>query len=327
MAQQRPDITIVAIVDKGFTESKGANVTFDDFKNGKTKPYELVMIAPLCRVKEIYEDLTFVPSEKLSVSMIGDCSFHESFGTTSVEQFHSEAAKVRELLTDRSKPRWDLLVSSIRAKNMLPLYENYFSRFADCSFNVSHYLEYITLNEGDIIIEGGVFDAFTTRAFALGVGATGAVYGFDPLGAKYAAERLKDIPKTAAPIELVPSALWSTKTTLEFSDNGSGTRVGEDNRGGISVDATSIDIFVKERKLPRVDFIKFDVEGAEHHALEGARETIMRHRPKIALSVYHGLRQYFTLPLLAADICKNYQFDLNFYSPDGLETVLYCNSL
>lgn len=39
--------------------------------------------------------------------------------------------------------------------------------------------------------------------------------------------------------------------------------------------------------LPRVDFIKIDVEGAEPEVLEGAVETIRRHAPKLALAVYH----------------------------------------
>jgi hypothetical protein len=37
---------------------------------------------------------------------------------------------------------------------------------------------------------------------------------------------------------------------------------------------TTIDKLVAELKLPKVDFIKMDIEGAEVKALNGARETI-----------------------------------------------------
>ncbi len=39
---------------------------------------------------------------------------------------------------------------------------------------------------------------------------------------------------------------------------------------------TTIDAYVRERKLPRLDVIMLDIEGAEHAALEGAREMLSR---------------------------------------------------
>ena len=42
-----------------------------------------------------------------------------------------------------------------------------------------------------------------------------------------------------------------------------------------------------ELKLERVDFIKMDIEGAERNALAGARQTLARWHPRLALSAYH----------------------------------------
>lgn len=50
---------------------------------------------------------------------------------------------------------------------------------------------------------------------------------------------------------------------------------------------TTIDKLAAELKLERVDFIKMDIEGAEVRALRGARETIARYHPRMALSTYH----------------------------------------
>jgi FkbM family methyltransferase len=50
---------------------------------------------------------------------------------------------------------------------------------------------------------------------------------------------------------------------------------------------TTIDKLVAELKLDRVDFIKMDIEGAERRALAGARETLARWHPRLALSAYH----------------------------------------
>lgn len=59
-----------------------------------------------------------------------------------------------------------------------------------------------------------------------------------------------------------------------------------------------------------IDFIKLDVEGAESKALLGARETILRDRPSLSVSVYHRSEDLFALPLLLRDLCKSYRFCL-----------------
>ena len=47
-----------------------------------------------------------------------------------------------------------------------------------------------------------------------------------------------------------------------------------------------------------VDFIKYDVEGSEREALEGSRQTILRSYPKLLVSIYHRVDDFFALPLL-----------------------------
>jgi hypothetical protein len=44
------------------------------------------------------------------------------------------------------------------------------------------------------------------------------------------------------------------------------------------------------------DFIKYDVEGAEFEALEGAEETILRSHPTLLVSLYHRSRDIFAIP-------------------------------
>jgi FkbM family methyltransferase len=55
----------------------------------------------------------------------------------------------------------------------------------------------------------------------------------------------------------------------------------------ISIEVAPLDLIVKDLKLPRVDFIKMDIEGAELKALRGAKEIIARHKPHLAIAVEH----------------------------------------
>jgi len=50
---------------------------------------------------------------------------------------------------------------------------------------------------------------------------------------------------------------------------------------------TTIDKLVAELKLPRVDYIKLDIEGAEPKALQGGRETLAKYKPRISIASYH----------------------------------------
>lgn len=55
----------------------------------------------------------------------------------------------------------------------------------------------------------------------------------------------------------------------------------------VEVECVAIDDFVERKGLERVDFIKADIEGAERRMLRGARKTLARFSPRLALCEYH----------------------------------------
>lgn len=59
------------------------------------------------------------------------------------------------------------------------------------------------------------------------------------------------------------------------------------SKESIMVPTITIDAFVKENRLEKVDFIKADIEGAERMMLEGAKETLAKFAPKLSLCTYH----------------------------------------
>jgi hypothetical protein len=75
------------------------------------------------------------------------------------------------------------------------------------------------------------------------------------------------------------------------------------------VPLTTIDHLVEELKLDRVDFIKMDIEGSEYRALEGARNTIARFHPRLAIAAYHLPTDNQSIPQLVQSIWPGYRME------------------
>ena len=58
--------------------------------------------------------------------------------------------------------------------------------------------------------------------------------------------------------------------------------------------------------LPRVDFIKMDIEGAEREALRGASRTLARDFPRLMLDSYHRLDDMQVLPAIIRQANPHY---------------------
>ena len=92
---------------------------------------------------------------------------------------------------------------------------------------------------------------------------------------------------------------------------------------GLRLPLTTIDKLVEELQLQRVDYIKMDIEGAERNALMGARKTLGRFHPRLALSSYHLPDDPDRLPALVREGWSGYReecgpcaFDKGIFRPD-----------
>lgn len=71
-------------------------------------------------------------------------------------------------------------------------------------------------------------------------------------------------------------------------------------------------------------FIKADIEGMELDMLRGAEETIRRHNPKMALSIYHNPAHLFEIAEYVSSLTPGYHMAVRQHSPVFAESVLYC---
>ena len=65
-------------------------------------------------------------------------------------------------------------------------------------------------------------------------------------------------------------------------------------RAKYRVPLESVDGFVQRERLDRADYIKADLEGADYEMLLGAKHTLARFHPRVAVCTYHS-RNHFRL--------------------------------
>ncbi|WP_456439447.1 FkbM family methyltransferase [Psychroserpens sp.] len=90
--------------------------------------------------------------------------------------------------------------------------------------------------------------------------------------------------------------------------------------GDLVIDVDSIDNILDGK---RATFIKMDIEGAEYDALNGAKETIKKYKPKLAVSMYHKQDDLFKLPDYIKSLRPDYKFYLRHHMHITQELVLY----
>ena len=76
-------------------------------------------------------------------------------------------------------------------------------------------------------------------------------------------------------------------------------------------------------KEEEITLIKMDIEGAEYEALTGARETILRWQPALAISLYHNAEDYWRIILFLKELVPEYRMAVRHHKIRHADTVLY----
>ena len=135
----------------------------------------------------------------------------------------------------------------------------------------------------------------------------------------------KNCDETRRALAIFPNAqvyekgLWKENTMLRFN-SGAQENSAISDTGEMQIETVAIDELEQSNE---VSFIKMDIEGSEAMALEGARNTIIKNRPKLAICVYHKPEDIISLPAMILDMIPDYKLYLRHYSYTDTETVLY----
>jgi len=186
----------------------------------------------------------------------------------------------------------------------------------------------------EIFIDGGAFDGGTVRDFVrFANSGYKCVYAFEPHPESFLTLK-NNIEKWGYEhIAPIPKAVWNSGGVMDFlvyegqiAAQGSRLTISP-NENSQKTPVGTIDSVVGN---DYVTFIKLDVEGAELNALLGAKETINRCKPKLAVSLYHKTDDIIDIPVFLTENWPDYRFFIRHhrdqYHPYPYlfnETVLY----
>jgi FkbM family methyltransferase len=164
----------------------------------------------------------------------------------------------------------------------------------------------VTVKEGNVVIDAGAwfgdFSAYTASKGAI-------TYAFEPVE-----ENFNMLCKTKGfyndTIYPVQKGLSDNEGEMQITINptnsGSNSFVFTNLGGSEKIVITTLDKFVEENNIEKIDFIKADIEGAEKYLLKGATNVLKTFAPKLALCTYHFPDDPEVLEKLIKEINPNY---------------------
>jgi FkbM family methyltransferase len=167
------------------------------------------------------------------------------------------------------------------------------------------------IRPGDIVLDAGASVGVFTRK-ALGAGAA-KVIAIEPAPENIECLRRNFSAEIAnGRVVIYPKGIWDKDDVLKLAidphDSAQDTFVRAlDGPEYIEAPLTTVDRLVRELGLPRVDFIKMDIEGAERKAIVGARNAIAQFRPRMALCIYHLAGDETAIPKLVREAYSGYR--------------------
>lgn len=182
------------------------------------------------------------------------------------------------------------------------------------------YFDLFQPDKKEVFIDAGAYNGDTIFDFLEWInGNDYTVYSLEPLKhlCKFISKRLDK--NGISGVKLLNYAAWHKKEELDFLDEGDGSAIVK-REGTIIVNGDAIDNLIFE---DTVTFIKLDIEGAELNALKGARKTIQKNHPKLAICIYHKPLDIWEIGRYILELNPNYKLYIRHYTLTMYETILY----
>ncbi|MDH5570674.1 MAG: FkbM family methyltransferase [Gammaproteobacteria bacterium] len=187
---------------------------------------------------------------------------------------------------------------------------------------------------GDYVFDLGSCFGDTAIGFAADVGQEGKVFSFDflPAHEKVFKFNIEQNPKMLNQVVFCPYAVGDIDDFHKVQKPSEaeqkimpGASLVYGNVDTSNIPTITIDTYVKNNNITKVDYIKMDIEGYELNALKGAKTVLERYKPKLGISAYHRNEDFYVLMKYIDQLNLGYKFYFDHYTTHGCETVLYAS--
>lgn len=185
--------------------------------------------------------------------------------------------------------------------------------------------DFMKFCDEEVFVDAGCCNFESTLALAKHCKKVKKVYAFEPDPYNY--PKCLDVFKKTSrkrilDAKILPCGTWSEKKTLHFKEDQPGcSRICSEGNANSSIPVMPIDEAIEPGD--RVTMIKMDIEGAELESLKGARKTIQRDKPKLAICIYHKPEDMWEIPLYIKELVPEYRLYIRHHCRADGETVLY----
>ena len=145
----------------------------------------------------------------------------------------------------------------------------------------------VTVRKNDIVIDAGAWIG-DFSAYAASKGAN--CYAFEPTGKTFQwLCKTAQLNNKICPVQKGLSCKTGEVYVSTDDQSGASNSIISETQSIATekISITTLDQFVEDNKLERVDFIKSDIEGAEREMLKGATYVLKTFAPKLAICTYH----------------------------------------
>jgi FkbM family methyltransferase len=148
---------------------------------------------------------------------------------------------------------------------------------------------YSLIKPGMTILDIGANIGETAMAFSKLTGENGKVISFEPDPETFGRLTEHLTLNGCKNVIAINKGLGNAESemVLESGENNSGgNRIATGKeKNGKKIQITTLDKSISELNIPKIDFIKIDVEGYEYHVLQGAEKTIEQSKPVFFIEV------------------------------------------
>jgi FkbM family methyltransferase len=146
-----------------------------------------------------------------------------------------------------------------------------------------------TPQKGDIIFDCGAFCGAFTHFFSELIGESGRVYAFEPDEICYQALITNIKINNISNVIAVKKGIYSSTTTLNFfqKENESSAIADSKQNNTTTIQVLSLEDAYREFNLPKLDYVKMDIEGAELEAVLASKAFLADKKIHFAIASYH----------------------------------------